>query len=266
VYGDDCQVARPCIEHQRDNVGLNSSLPLGLAASSLSCQSCGCAASSCETCRTPADCSNCASCCCNDIHQSWRETRTGAGITIEYFSTAWMTVEVIGSVWSGLVAGSFSLLAFGGDSLVELLSGITVLSFLRRPPAGPRSDGGRTERLTNALLFSLIPVITLVAIFSYLTGLKPEASPLGIAIAFGAVVIMPYLWLGKRRIGRETRSSILLMDAVASLTCILMSVALLVGLLVEYFLGLWWVDYLATAIILAFVSREAVGSFRERHG
>ena len=31
-------------------------------------------------------------------------------------------------------------------------------------------------------------------------------------------------------------------------------------LLLEYFLGLWWADYLATAIILAFVAREAVES------
>ena len=233
--------------------------------SPLPCQSCGCAASSCATCRTPADCSNCATCCCNDAHQSWRKTRTGAGIKIEYFSSAWMTVEVIGSVWSGLIAGSFALLAFGGDSLVELLSGITVLSFLRKPQASSTADPGRTERLTNALLFSLIPVIGLLAVYSYVTGLRPEASPVGIAIAVGAVVIMPYLWLGKRRIGRETRSSMLSVDAVSSLTCIFMSLALLGGLLVEYFLGLWWADYLATAFILAFVSREAFESYRELH-
>src|SRR6266550_8400228 len=197
--------------------------------SSLSCQSCGCAASSCATCRTPADCSNCVSCCCTDIHRSWRKTRTGAGIKIEYFSSAWMSVEVIGSVWSGLIAGSFALLAFGGDSLVELLSGITVLSFLRKPQASSTTNRGRTEQLTNALLFSLIPVIGLLAVYSYVTGLRPEASPVGIAIAVGAIVIMPYLWLGKRRIGRETRSSMLSMDAVASLTCIFMSLALLGG-------------------------------------
>src|SRR2546425_9863118 len=246
-------------------IELNNSLPLSSPMSSLSCQSCGCAASSCATCRTPADCSNCVSCCCTDIHRSWRKTRTGAGIKIEYFSSAWMTVEVIGSVWSGLIAGSFALLAFGGDSLVELLSGITVLSFLRRPQASPTTDQGRAEQLTNALLFSLIPVIGLLAVYSYITGLRPEASPVGIAIAAGAVVIMPYLWLGKRRIGRGTGSSMLSMDAVASLTCIFMSVALLGGLLVEYFLGLWWADYLATAFILAFVSIEAFESYRELH-
>jgi len=193
--------------------------------------------------------------------------RIGRGIKVEYFSSAWMTIEVIGSVWSGLIAGSFALLAFGGDSLVELLSGFTVLTFLRRSPSGPGTGPRRlTEKITNALLFSLIPVIGLGAVYSYLTGLRPEASLIGIAIAVGAVIIMPYLWLEKRKIGRETRSSILSMDAIESLTCIFMSISLLGGLLVEYFLGLWWVDYLATGFILAFVAREAVESYHELHG
>ena len=157
-------------------------------------------------------------------------------------------------------------MAFGGDSLVELLSGFTVLTFLRRSPNHSGTDGGRrTEQLTNTLLFSLIPIIGLGAVFSYLTGLRPEASPLGTAIALGAVFMMPYLWLQKRGIGRETRSSILSMDAIESLTCIFMSVALVGGLLLEYFLGLWWADYLATALILAFVAREAVESYHELH-
>ena len=157
-------------------------------------------------------------------------------------------------------------MAFGGDSLVELLSGFTVLTFLRRSPNHSGTDGGRrTEQLTNTLLFSLIPIIGLGAVFSYLTGLRPEASPLGTAIALGAVIMMPYLWLQKREIGRETRSFILSMDAIESLTCIFMSVALVGGLLLEYFLGLWWADYLATALILAFVAREAVESYHELH-
>jgi divalent metal cation (Fe/Co/Zn/Cd) transporter len=44
-----------------------------------------------------------------------------------------------------------------------------------------------------------------------------------------------------------------------------MATALLGGLLAEYFLGLWWADYLATGIILAFVAREAVESHHELH-
>jgi divalent metal cation (Fe/Co/Zn/Cd) transporter len=43
-----------------------------------------------------------------------------------------MTVEVLGSIGVGLIAGSFALLAFGGDSLIELISGLAVLGGLRR--------------------------------------------------------------------------------------------------------------------------------------
>jgi divalent metal cation (Fe/Co/Zn/Cd) transporter len=179
-----------------------------------------------------------------------------------------MTVEVLGSIGVGLLAGSFALLAFGGDSLIELISGLAVLGRLRRDSSrssGLGRDNNRTEQFTSLLLFALIPVIGLGAVYSYITGLKPEGSPLGIAIAIGAVIVMPYLYVQKKRIGRETRSLALSMDAIESVTCLFMATALLGGLLAEYFLGLWWADYLATGIILAFVAREAVESYHELH-
>ncbi len=196
--------------------------------------------------------------------------RIRGGIRIEYVSSAWMMVEVLGSIGFGVIAGSFALLAFGGDSLVELVSGIAVLAGLRKDSSSAVGRGGThgktTERFTNALLFALIPVIGLGSILSYLTGLRPEGSLLGIVVAVGAVIVMPYLYVQKKRIGRETRSLSLSIDAVESVTCLLMAVALLGGLLAEYFLGIWWADYLATGIILAFVTKEAVESYHELQG
>jgi len=175
---------------------------------------------------------------------------------------------VFGSIGFGVIAGSFALLAFGGDSLIELISGVAVLTGLRKDSSLSNPEGGdrmRTEQFTSLLLFALIPVIGLGAAFSYVTGLKPEASPLGIALAIGAVIVMPYLYIQKKRIGRETRSLPLSIDAIESVTCLFMALALLGGLLAEYFLGFWWADYLATAVILAFVAREAVESYHELH-
>lgn len=42
-----------------------------------------------------------------------------------------------------------------------------------------------------------------------------------------------------------------------------MSIALLGGLLAVYFFGLWWADYVATAVIIAFVAREAIESYQD---
>ena len=90
-----------------------------------------------------------------------------------------------------------------------------------------------------------------------------QGSPLGIIVAIAALIVMPYLYFQKKQDGRQTRSLSLSMDAIASITCILMATALLGGLLAEYFLGLWWTNYLAAGIILAFVAREAVESYYE---
>ena len=65
------------------------------------------------------------------------------------------------------------------------------------------------------------------------------------------------------------KQSLALFFFTPSATCFLMSAALLGSLLAEFFLGLWWVDYAATAFILAFVAREAVeavGRAREVRG
>src|SRR5260370_26538643 len=112
-----------------------------------------------------------------------------------------MLVEVVGSVGAGFLAMSPALLAFGGDSLIEIFSGLAVLTQLRRGTVTSETNDvgkSRTEKVTSALLFALIPVIGLGAAYSYLAGLRPEGSPLGVAIAIVAVVVMPYLYLEER--------------------------------------------------------------------
>src|SRR2546422_3012611 len=114
--------------------------------SSSACQTCGCSETSCETCQTVADCSNCSSCCCTTAHQSWRHGRIGNGIRIEYLSSGWMAVEGFGSIGVGLIAGRFALLAFGGGSLLELVSGLVVLRGRRGDHSTSGNDGTHTER------------------------------------------------------------------------------------------------------------------------
>ncbi len=187
------------------------------------------------------------------------------GLILEYLSAGWMTAEAIVSVVAGILAGSIALVAFGGDSFIELISSLAVTAYLRKRERG-KADSKilrRTERITSLLLFALIPVIASSAFYSFFTGTRAEASTLGIVVATAAVVIMPGLWLGKKKIGKETDCLPLSIDAVESATCFLMSLVLLGGLLAISILGLWWVDYLATAVILAIVLREAIESTKE---
>jgi len=178
-----------------------------------------------------------------------------------------MTIESLFSVLAGLLAGSLALIAFGGDSLVELVSAVAVAAYLRRDRAG-RADNEvleRTERVTRFLLVILIPTIGLGTLYAAVSGVKAESSVLGITVAVGAVLIMPVLWVQKRSIGMKTGCRPILNDAVESATCFFMSIALLAGLMVVFLYGLWWADDIATIAILAFVVKEVREAYSERH-
>ena len=125
------------------------------------------------------------------------------GIRLEYLGSAWVTVEAVASIEFGLIAGSLALIAFGGDSVIELISGFVVLSHLRDDTSGPGEEGRRAEQLTSALLFALIPVIGLGAVYSYTAGLRPEASSFGILVALGAVVMCHICTRGRRGSARR---------------------------------------------------------------
>jgi divalent metal cation (Fe/Co/Zn/Cd) transporter len=178
-----------------------------------------------------------------------------------------MSIEVIASVVAGLIVGkSFALLAFAGDSIVELISAFVVLNYLRKLGEGKfqsEEESERTEKLATTLLILLIPVITVGAVYSYVLGIKPEASFLGITISLGAVIIMPILWIQKKKIGKEGNILVLSIDAAESATCFFMSLTVLGGLLINYFLHITWADYIATAIILVFVVLEIRESLEE---
>lgn len=187
------------------------------------------------------------------------------GLRVEYYSLAWMTVEAVGAIVAGIFSGSLALLAFGGDSIIELVSSLAVLDHLRveERGEGTKDRTERTERATVLLLFLLIPAIGLGTFYAYVSGVEPESSILGIMIATGAVVIMPMLWWEKRRIGKKACCLPLAVDATESATCFLMSVTLLVGLAANFLWRLWWVDYLATVVILLFLAREAMESLHQ---
>lgn len=191
-----------------------------------------------------------------------------SGLLVEYASLAWMTVECGIAIYSGFAVWSLALLAFGGDSLVELLSSFAVVQHLRnsltsRADPTRHVENKRAEWATALLLVSLIPVIGLVALYSFLTGISPESSLLGIAVAIAAVVIMPVFWYEKKRIGKASHCLPLTIDAAESATCFLMSVTLLSGLAINYVWKVPWIDYAATLVILTFVAREAVESIHE---
>ena len=73
---------------------------------------------------------------------------------VQTVTIAWMSVEAVVSLFAAWRARSPALLAFGGDSAVELFSAIVVLWRFRASDAHGDMES-RAARVAGALLFAL---------------------------------------------------------------------------------------------------------------
>jgi divalent metal cation (Fe/Co/Zn/Cd) transporter len=190
------------------------------------------------------------------------------GLRIEVITVAWMLVEMAVSVGAGLAAGSALLVAFGIDSLIELVSGGVLLWRLRVERRG--GDPQRVEWAEHraawivAVSLGLLCIYVLVSsIAGLVTHSRPDGSPTGIAVCAAAVVIMPFLAVSKRRISRRLDSEALAGDAVNSITCAYMAGTVLAGLGLNILFGWWWVEYAAALVFLVWLIRETIEAFEE---
>ena len=84
----------------------------------------------------------------------------------------------------------------------------------------------------------------------------PKESLPGIIIAALSLLIMPILGLKKRKIAKEMGSRALEADAMETLICSYLSLALLLGLGLHALFGWWWADSVAALAMLPLIFHE----------
>src|SRR5882762_9579708 len=88
----------------------------------------------------------------------------------------------------------------------------------------------------------------------------------GIALACVSLIVMPLLSREMRKVGRALGSVAMHADAKQTEFCTYLSAILLVGLLRNAFLGLWWADPLAALIMVPIIAKEGVEGLQGRAG
>lgn len=180
---------------------------------------------------------------------------------LEWLTMAWMVVEAALAIWSGSVAQSITLLAFGLDSVIELISA-TILLWrltveLRHGQTFSEKIEQRASKMGGALLFALAAYVVISAAWSLWTQRAQQFSMLGLLVALLAIPTMYFLSKRKIAIAERINSRALRADAVESITCGWLSVVVVIGQAAQYFIGAWWVDSVTSLGIVWFLVKEA---------
>jgi len=191
-----------------------------------------------------------------------RRAAVAIGIRLEVVTIGWMLAEAVLAIAAGIAARSVLLTAFGLDSVIELISGGTLLwrlSLERRESAEQSVERieRRATQISAVLLVLLCLYVVTVGLIGLVTRLEPEASVLGLAVSAAAVLVMPILAWRKRLANRVLGSSALRADIAETITCAYMAAATLVGVGLNLIAGLWWAEYVAALALLFFIVREA---------
>jgi divalent metal cation (Fe/Co/Zn/Cd) transporter len=174
---------------------------------------------------------------------------------IQTITICWMIVEATASLAAAWMARSPALLAFGGDSAIELLSAILVLWRFRAHAAQEQSEN-LAARVAGVLLFMLAAYVGVASVMTLSGHSEPKTTYLGIAILIAAAAIMPWLAKEKRRLSAVTGSAALRADAAESALCGYLSLVALVGLGSNAIWHLRWADPIAALVIVPLILWE----------
>jgi len=178
-------------------------------------------------------------------------------LRLQAFTILWMTLEAAISLGSAWNSHSPALFAFGGDSLVELLSAAVVFWRFRFA-----LNEARAARVAGALLFVLAGLVLLTSALNLVGYREAQQTFVGVGILLAAAVVMPWLGSRKRHLAAVTASSALKADAAESALCGYMAWIALAGLVVNAIWHKPWADPVAALALIPLILREGWQAMR----
>ena len=178
---------------------------------------------------------------------------------LQWLTIGWMVVEACAALLAAWMARSPALLAFGGDSAIELVSAVVVL---RRFGNESKEAEMPAARVTGLLLFALAAFVGVVSVLSLLGYSEAKPNYLGIAVLVLAALFMPWLAREKRLLSAATGSAALRADATESALCGYLSLIALAGIGLNSVWHVRWADPAAALLILPLVIKEGIGAMR----
>jgi len=186
------------------------------------------------------------------------------------FTITYNLLEGLVSVYLGQADEALTLLGFGLDSFIEVVSGVGILAMvlrIRLNPDTPRSRFERTAlRVTGSSFYVLAAGLAVTAVFNLIVGHKPQSALPGLIISIISIAVMGALVWAKRRTGVALSCSPIMADANCTMVCIYMSLVLLASSLIYQLTGFGFADSLGAIGLIYYSVREGRESFEKAAG
>lgn len=186
---------------------------------------------------------------------------------LSYFTVGYNFIEGFVSVLVGVSSGSTALVGFGLDSFVESLSGCVMIWRFSKAEVISDKEHERRESLAIKIVAYTFFVFSIYILYDSLKKLylSEIANPslIGIIIAIISIIVMPILYYLKNKVGKSIGSGSLVADSKQTLACLFLSVALLVGLGLNYLFAIWWADPIVGLFIFAYLIKEGYSTLKE---
>jgi divalent metal cation (Fe/Co/Zn/Cd) transporter len=150
---------------------------------------------------------------------------------------------------------------------VESLSGFVLIWRLRQHKKISKEEEEKIEKRAMKFVALTFFILGLYVLFHSIKKLVfkeiPDPSLPGIIIASISIVVMPVLTMQKYKTGVQIKSRALIADSKETLACAFLSIALLIGLGLNYLTGFWQADPIVGFIIVVFLFKEGIEGWKE---
>ncbi len=172
-------------------------------------------------------------------------------------------VEGVVALWSGIVAGSIALVAFGADSYIEVAAASLVLWRLGIEDSEyAEVVERRIVRFIGWTFLVLSAAIVFRSAWALVERSGAEESLVGIGLAIVSVTFMPLVALWKLRIAAKGNLQSVAIEAKETIACSALSFTLLIGLVANATLGWGWLDAVTALLLVPWLLREGLEGIR----
>ncbi len=183
------------------------------------------------------------------------------GTRLEWITVAWNLGEFVITVWLGVAAHALALIAFGLDSLIEVVASLVVIRYIARHETG--GQAARALRMVAAAFGLLAVYLIVAAMHALASGARPSTSWGGMAYLVVAATGMFVLSWRKRLLARTAGSAPLAAEAALTFVDGCLATGVLVSLVLTTAAGWWWTDPAAALGVAAVCGVAMVANLRE---